>query len=145
MEKNSHNTSRGLFTQLRVHGIDGRIFRVMAVATAVAVMVSATLAPWRITTGLLLGGLLSLLNLSWLKRSASLALSVVAHGATPRLGIAQFALRYVVVAATVFLAYTLNVVSLPATILGLCTFVVALFAEALREFYFALIHREEIS
>ena len=145
MNKNSNNTSRGLFAELRVPGIDGRIFRAMAVGTVVAVIVSAALAPWRITTGLLLGGLLSLLNLSWLKRSASLALSVVAHGAKPRIGLVQFALRYVVVAATVFLAYTLNVISLPATILGLCTFVVALFAEALREFYFALIHREEIS
>ena len=61
-------------------------------------------------------------------------------------GLAQFALRYVVVAATVVSALTqLNVVSFAATILGLCSFVVALFVEALREFYFALIHREEIS
>ena len=145
MNKDSNNTPRGLFAELRVPGIDGRIFRAMAVATALAVIVSGAMAPWRVTTGLLLGGLLSLLNISWLRRSASLALSVVAHGVKPRIGLAQFALRYVVVAATLFLAYTLNVISLPAAILGLCSFVVGLFAEALREFYFALIHREEIS
>jgi hypothetical protein len=44
----------------------------------------------------------------------------------------------------VVVAYSLNVISLPAAILGLCTFVVALFVEAFREFYFTIIHREEI-
>jgi len=34
---------------------------------------------------------------------------------------------------------------LPAIIGGLCTFVVALFAEALREFYFVIIQREGIN
>jgi hypothetical protein len=32
---------------------------------------------------------------------------------------------------------------LPAVLAGLCSFVVALMAEALREFYFAIIEREE--
>jgi len=36
-------------------------------------------------------------------------------------------------------------VSLAATIAGLSSFVVALFVEALREFYFVIIHREETS
>jgi hypothetical protein len=44
-----------------------------------------------------------------------------------------------------FAAYQLNLVSLPATIAGLSSFVVALFAEALRETYFIIIHREGIN
>jgi hypothetical protein len=43
----------------------------------------------------------------------------------------------------VIAAYKLNVISLPATIIGLASFVVALFAEAFRASYYAIIHREE--
>jgi hypothetical protein len=94
---------------------------------------------------LLLGGLLSLLNHRWLSSSTAAAFSVVVHGTRPRLKLAQYILRYLVVAAVVFAAYKLNVVSLGATIAGLCSFVAALFVEASREFYFAIFHREEIS
>jgi hypothetical protein len=126
-------------------GINRRVLRSMAIAVAVAVAVSAPLAPWRVTTGLLLGGLLSLLNHHWLSSSTTAAFSVVAHGAKPKLKLAQYILRYMFVGAVVFLAYKLNLVSLGATIAGLCSFVVALFVEALREFYFAIVHREETS
>ena len=125
--------------------MDGRIFRTMAVASLIAVVVSVPLAEWRVTTGLLVGGGLSLLNHYWLISSTTAAFSVVAHGAKPRLSLVQYILRYLVIAVVVLGAYQLNLVSLVATIAGLCTFVVALFAEALREFYFAIIHREEIS
>jgi len=37
------------------------------------------------------------------------------------------------------------VVSLPATIVGLCSFVVALFAEAFRQSYFSIVNREGIN
>ena len=126
-------------------GINRRVLLSMAIAVAVAVAVSAPLAHWRVSTGLLLGGLLSLLNHHWLSSSTAAAFSVVAHGAKPKLKLVQYLLRYLVVGAVVFLAYKLNLVSLGATIAGLCSFVVALFVEALREFYFAIVHREETS
>ena len=117
----------------------------MLLATVLAVIGSLAFAPWRVTTGLLLGGLLSLLNHLWLSNSATAALSVIAHGAKPRIGLVRYVLRYAVIAAVVFIAYQLTVVSLAATIVGLCSFVAALFIEALRELYFAIIHREETS
>lgn len=125
--------------------IEGRVFRTMAFATALAAIVSMLFAPWRITTGLLLGGVLSLLNHHWLSTSIAAAFSVLVHGARPRLSLVQYILRYLVVTTVVLVAYKLNIVSLTATIVGLCSFVVALFGEALREFYFAVIHREETS
>jgi hypothetical protein len=128
-----------------VNSIDGRIFRTMAGAVAVAVLASVPFAGWRITTGLLLGGVLSLLNHYWLISSTTAAFKVVVHGAKPQLKVAQYLLRYFVIAVVVLTAYKLNLVSLVATIAGLCSFVVALFAEAFREFYFAIIHREELS
>jgi hypothetical protein len=126
-------------------GIEARILRNMAFAVAIAVIASLPFAQWRITAGLLVGGILSLLNHHWLSSSTAAAFSVVVHGAKPKLKLAQYILRYLVIAAVVFLAYKLNLVSLGATIAGLCSFVVALFVEALREFYFAILHREETS
>ena len=126
-------------------GVEVRIYRTMVFAVALAVVVSLPFAPGRITTGLLVGGILSLLNHQWLSSSTTAAFTVVVHGAKPKLKLAQYILRYLVIATVVFLAYKLNIVSLAATITGLCSFVVALFVEAIREFYFAIIHREEIS
>ena len=117
----------------------------MAFAVALAVLISLPLAPWRTTVGLLLGGVLSLLNHHWLSSSAAAAFTVLIHGTKPRLKVAQYILRYLVIATLVFIAYKLNLVSLAATIGGLCSFVVALFVEALREFYFVIMHREETS
>jgi hypothetical protein len=133
------------FPEERNSGVEARIFRSMIVAVAIAVFASLPFAQWRVTAGLLVGGLLSLLNHHWLRSSSAAAFSVVVQGAKPKLKLAQYILRYIVVAAVVFIAYKLNVVSLTATIAGLCSFVVALFAEAIREFYFAIIYREEIS
>ena len=122
-----------------------RIFRSMLVATGLAVAVSAVIGPWRVTTGLLIGGLLALFSHRWLKSSAAAAIELSVGGATPRLRLAQFLLRYVVIAALVFSLVQLNLISLTATLAGMATFVVAIFVEALREFYFAIIQREEIS
>ena len=126
-------------------GVEARIFRTMAFAVVLAVVFSLPFVQWRITVGLLLGGILSLLNHYWLSTSTAAAFTVLIHGAKPRLKVAQYILRYLVIAGLVLIAYKLNLVSLAATIVGLCSFVVALFVEALREFYFVIIHREEAS
>lgn len=117
----------------------------MAVASALSVAVAAFVAPWRITTGLLVGGLLALFSHSWLKNSAAAAIRLSTVGGHPQIRLAQFLLRYVVIAAVVFAAHTLDLISLPAVLIGLTSFVVAIFVEALREFYFAIKQREEIS
>ena len=121
-----------------------RIFRSMIVAIILAVGVSLLFAPWRVSTGLLLGGLLSLVNHYWLITSTTAAFSVLVNGAKPRLSLVQYVLRYAVIGAVILLSYKLGIASVPALIVGLCSFVFALFVEAFREFYFAIIHREEI-
>lgn len=127
------------------NAINLRIFRTMAIATGLAVVVSAIAGPWRVTTGLLVGGLLALFSHRWLKNSAAAAIQLSIGGAVPQLRLAQFILRYVVIGALVFSLYQLDLLSLPAVLAGMTTFVVAIFVEALREFYFAIIQREEIS
>jgi hypothetical protein len=127
------------------NAINLRIFRTMAIVTALSVVVSAVIGPWRFTTGLLLGGLLALFSHRWLKNSAAAMIELSATGGTARLRLAQFLLRYIVIAAVIYSVYQLNLISLPAVLAGMSSFVVALLVEACREFYFAIIEREEIS
>ena len=139
------NTGKSLLSRFSARNIDGRIFRSMACASALATLVTIPFIQWRASTGLLLGGILALLNFHWLSSSTSAALSVAAHGAKPSIGLAHYVFRYAVVGVTVFVAFKLDVVSLPATIIGLSSFVAALFFEAFREAYLAIFHREETS
>jgi hypothetical protein len=125
--------------------LNSRLFCLMAATVILAVVVSLSFASWRITAGLALGGCLSLLNLHWLCSSIAAAFDGAHEGARPRIRLAKYVLRYVVIGLAVFAAYQLYLVSLPATIAGLSSFVVALFAEALRETYFIIIHREGIN
>jgi predicted membrane-bound dolichyl-phosphate-mannose-protein mannosyltransferase len=120
-----------------------RVFGTMALAVGLAVLISVPLAPWRVTTGLLVGGLLSLLNHYWLRNSIAAAFNRTFRGGRPTM--AQYVLRYLVLGITIFIFYKLNLISLVAAVAGLCSFVVALFAEALREIYFVIIQREEIT
>jgi len=125
--------------------LEMRIFRVMAISVFLAVMVSLWLSPWRIVTGLLLGGVLSLLNYHWLRTSIRAIIQARASGKDISSNGSRFIVRYLVIFAVVLTAYLLNVVSLPATIVGLCSFVVALFAEAFRQSYFSIVNREGIN
>ena len=127
----------------RSGGVEARIFRSMFIAVVLAVLAGAFLLPWRATTGLLLGGSLSLLNYHWLRTSISAAFKIETAGQRPKLKASGYILRYFVVFTLVAIAYKLNVISLPATIAGMCSFVVALFVEAFRQSYFAIIRREE--
>ena len=127
------------------NAINLRIFRTMAIATGISVAVSAVIGPWRVTTGLLVGGMLALFSHRWLKSSAAAAIEMSVGGGAPRLRLAQFLLRYVVIGALVFSLRALDLVSLTAVLAGMSSFVVAIFVEAAREFYFAIIQREEIS
>ena len=120
-----------------------RIFRDTLVAAAAAAAVGAFLAPWRVTTGLALGGALAALNLHWVRTSVAAAFEAAAPGARPRMKVARYFLRYFVVAASVASAVWLDAVSLVATLAGLCAVVAALLAEGFRQFYFAIVSRGE--
>jgi hypothetical protein len=145
MKQTPDNTGTSLVSHFSARTIDGRILRSMAVASAVAILFSIPFVQWRVQSGLLLGGLLALLNFHWLSSSTSAALSVAAFGVKPSIGLAHYVLRYAVVAISVLVAVLLDLVSLPATLIGLSSFVAALFFEAFREAYLAIIHREETS
>lgn len=123
--------------------LERRLARSMCVAVALAVSVSVPLAPWRVTAGLALGGLLSLVNHHWLRSSIAAAFGGDLSARRPRLKVARYVLRYFVVGIIVLAAARLDLISVPAALAGLCSFVAALFAEAARQFFIAIVHREE--
>jgi hypothetical protein len=123
--------------------VEQRIFRSMCVAVAVAVAASAVLWSWRITIGLALGGALSLVNHHWLRTAIAAAFGASVAGARPKIRIARYVLRYFIVGAIIAAAYSLNVVSLPATLLGLSSFAAALLFEGFMQIYFAIVNRGE--
>ena len=145
MKEIANKTSGGTPAAHDGSGLDERLFRIMAITVALSVIGTVPFFPWRVTTGVLVGGLLSLLNHHWMRTSISAVFDQTLVGSKPRIKVVRYVLRYLVIGATVYAAYRLDMVSLPATLVGLCSFVVALFAEAFREFYFAIIRREGIN
>ncbi|HEX8147585.1 MAG TPA: ATP synthase subunit I [Pyrinomonadaceae bacterium] len=120
-----------------------RIFRDTFRAALVAAVVSAFLAPWRVTAGLALGGALALFNQHWLRSSVEAVFEGATSARPPRMRAARYVLRYAVVVALVFFAYQSGLVSLVATLAGMCAVVAGLLAEGFRQFYFAIVRREE--
>jgi len=121
-----------------------RLFRVMTVTVVVAVVASAVLMPWRVTAGLFIGGALSLLNHHWMRTAIGAAFALVADtGAKPKLKTARFITRYFIVGGVIAAAVQLDIASLTAMLVGLCSFVVAALIEGFMQTYFVIIHREE--
>jgi len=137
--------SAGAGVELRdsASGLEARLLRSMIAAVVIAAGVSVFAAPWRVTFGLVLGGALSVLNYRWLHTSVAAIFKIDLAAAKPQAGVSRYLLRYLIVGGVVFAATNLQLVSLPAVLAGLSAFVPALFVEAIREFYFAIIHREE--
>src|SRR5262252_1241128 len=89
----------------RDHAVEARLWRSMVIAVAIAVVVAAAFAPWRVTTGLILGGLLSLLNYRWLHTSVAAIFNVDFTSQRPRASVSRYFLRYLVVGVVVGIAY----------------------------------------
>jgi len=143
MNQIADSMSREPLTGMDTGAVELRILRVMIATVVLAVTASLVFAPWRFTSGLVLGGGLSLLNYHWLRTSVAAIFGDDIETHHPRVRVSRYLIRYFVVGFVAIAAYQLQIVSLPATIAGLCSFVPALFAEAGREFYLAIIRREE--
>jgi len=125
-------------------GLELRLWRGTLAFVVGSVFVSLFLFNWRVTSGLLLGGILSIFNHRWLKSSLRAIFSKAAATETkPNIGASKFIFRYFVIGLIVATAYWLNLVSMPAAMLGLCSFAIAILFEAIFRFYFAIVNRED--
>jgi hypothetical protein len=125
-------------------GLERRLVRGMIVSVGLAALISAFVAPWRVTTGLLLGGALAYFNHHWLRTSLGAVFGGAAQrGRRPRLGAARYILRYFIIGAVVASAYMFNLVSIGATLAGMCATASAIMIEAFTQLYYAIRYREE--
>ncbi|HEV7859783.1 MAG TPA: ATP synthase subunit I [Pyrinomonadaceae bacterium] len=136
----NNTVQTALLEDVEEAALEGRLWRSMFVAVALTVLISAPLAPWRVTTGLLLGGVLSFFNHYWLRTSLRAVFSSSTAGVSSRLVAARYVLRYVIIALVIASAYILNLISLVATIAGMCAFVAAIMLEAALLLFRAIVH-----
>src|SRR3954464_7311582 len=101
-------------------GLEVRLLRSMIASVAIAASICAFVSPWRVTSGVVLGGALSVLNYRWLHTSVAAIFNINLGAERPRAGASRYILRYAVVGALVFAAVNLQIVSLAATLAGLC-------------------------
>src|SRR5262245_49867177 len=89
-----------------------RMLRIMAASVLIAAAIAVVVGPWRIATGVVLGGALSLLNFHWLRSSIAALIDSNAHGVPVRASAGRYLLRYFVIAAACWFCYELKLVSL---------------------------------
>lgn len=122
--------------------MERRIFFLMCAINLVAVMASAAFMPWRVTTGLALGGVLAWFNHRWLRSSIAAAFGSVTTGVKPNLSVFRYVLRYLVMAGVITVAYWLDVISVPATLLALGSFAVAAMLEGFIQTFLTVVRKE---
>jgi hypothetical protein len=138
-----NSLDRPVFNLSEPLALERRLARGIKWTVALATLICIPLAPWRVTLGLFLGGVLAIFNHNWLSSSISSTFSGSKTQPIPKFNAAKYVLRYVVIGAAVFAAYNLNVISMPATIAGLCSIVVPFLIEVVVQFYYAIFHRED--
>ncbi len=120
-----------------------RILWIMAVVLSVAVIVSLFLADGRVTSGLIIGGILSFVNYYWLK-FALRSVFEKAGGEKPRFLIGKYMLRYFAVGAVIVLVALTKIVSVVALIGGLLAFAAAILIESFILIFIHISKREEL-
>lgn len=121
-----------------------RLLWIMSIASFVGVIGSLQFADWRVTSGLWLGCVLSLINFFWLKATlGKLLQAAVVEGGTPAFIAFRYLSRYLAVAAVVAFAYFLNIISIVATLVGLLTLALAICIEGFILIFFAIIGRNK--
>ena len=136
------NAKPGLFDWKDPAAMERRIFYLMCAINLVAVLVSGPFLPWRITTGLILGGILAWLNYRWLRSSIAAAFGSLTTGTKPNVGITRFFLRYLAMGAAIGAAYWLDLVSVVATLAAMSSFAAAATAEGFFQTLFTVLHKE---
>ena len=120
-----------------------RLLVLTGIIILVLVVGSLWLENWRVTLGIILGGVLSLLNIYWLRLSLKNLLSAAATGSQPRFNASLYILRYLFIAIIVAFAAMLGLVSVAATLIGLLSFAFAILLEAIIQLIIIIFIREE--
>ncbi|GIU82860.1 MAG: ATP synthase subunit I [Acidobacteria bacterium] len=98
----------------------------------ISILASLLLAEFKFALGLLIGGILTLANYFWLKRSlAKMFESIASTGQKPLFPAASYALRYFALGSAIYLVYKTDIASVTAVLFGLCSIAAAVFLEGI--------------
>jgi hypothetical protein len=108
-----------------------RIFILMASAVVLGSVLSLLFISLNFAVGILIGGVLSLINYYWLNRSLKAVMEGAVAGGSPHFLAGRAFIRYLAFGAVLALLYLTKAVPMVAVLLGLASFAVAIIFEAL--------------
>ncbi len=109
-----------------------RILWMMGLVAVFAGLAGFIFVSWQFGLGVILGGILSLINYYWLKVSLKrLFDNAIAHGVKPRFLAVRYFARYVTLGAILLIVFLTETIPVVAVILGLSSFALAIVIEGL--------------
>ncbi|HSK72413.1 MAG TPA: ATP synthase subunit I [Pyrinomonadaceae bacterium] len=121
-----------------------RILAVMAIAAMVGSLLSFIFISWRFGVGVLIGGVLSLVNYYWMKRSLEKIFDRVVLQEKPRFLATRYISRYLVFGIILAIVYLTKIVPVISVILGLASFAVAIMIEGFIRIFTTNYNRKDI-
>ena len=121
-----------------------RIFAVMAVLIVVSAVLSFIFISANFGFGVLIGGILSLVNYYWLKQSIKRIFDKAVVGVAPRFLATKYFFRYLVVGVVLAIVYLTKTVPVESVLLGLASFAFAIIIEAFIRLFSSLSKKREI-
>jgi hypothetical protein len=121
-----------------------RIYTEMAAVIVVSAVLSFVFVSAGFGFGVLIGGVLSLLNYYWLKRSLKNIFDKAIGGETKRFTATGYFLRYLVFGAILAFVYLTKTVPVVAVLLGLSSFALAIIIEAFIRVFSSFFKKKEI-
>jgi hypothetical protein len=119
--------------------VEKRLWRLMLASLLIEILVSLFWLDWRLTGGILLGGMLAIFNFRLLQNSVRGLFETQSEAFA-----LKFFLRYIAIGLVVFTFYLLQIFSIFGILLGISSFVAALMLEAGIQLYFVITKHEEI-
>ena len=108
-----------------------RILWTMGVVALFASLAGLIFVSWQFGLGVVLGGILSLINYYWLKISLKKIFDQAAGGLKPRFLAVRYFARYLTLGVILLIIFLTKTVPIVAVILGLASFALAIVVEGL--------------
>jgi hypothetical protein len=121
-----------------------RIFILMAFAVLLGSVFSSIFVSLNFAVGVLIGGVLSLINYYWLSRSLKSVIEDAVAGGAPHFLAGRAFIRYLAFGAILGIVYLTRAVPMIAVLLGLASFAVAIIFEALIRIFSSFFNKKGI-
>lgn len=121
-----------------------RILYLMAAVIVLGTILSLFFVSRNFGIGVFIGGVLSLINFYWLKRSLKSIFANAVEGEKPRLLATKYFLRYLAFGIILAIVYLTKSVSVVAVLLGLSSFAFAIIIEAILRLFSGFFNKKEV-